>query len=203
MDLRELTRAFATGEDIPDTPLEGDTEDARATATNLSYRELVPKLLKTSLPLIILIGFKYLLEYSVPISLYICWVTVFQNLTDDFSAHFVFRNSDGAYRIGREFIRTLLLLVSIIFLLDSNKQGYLLKLLYFSSSDLDKDSGKYISYTLYDALIMDILVRTLALTVKILLNILVPFARSNSLCGVGCFKANCEFIADIYCSILM
>lgn len=74
-------------------------------AAGLTYAELMPKLMKSSVPLAILVGLRYLLEYSVPILLYLGWLMIYNNLAYDFAGHLVFKSGLETYSLIRELLR--------------------------------------------------------------------------------------------------
>lgn len=93
----------------PPTPLAaGPSEDATTTAPEeMSYSGLAAKMIKSPLPLILLVVFRYLLEYAVHISFYLIWLMMYHNLSSDFANHLIFRNGNpnSLCQLSREFLR--------------------------------------------------------------------------------------------------
>lgn len=89
-----------------DADADGPAGENRPAQPEVTYRELLPKLLKSPLPLVLLVGVRYLIEFSVPIALYLGWAVVYNNLNHDFAAHLVFRSTENVWCITREFLRS-------------------------------------------------------------------------------------------------
>ena len=112
MDLRILARNhFAptgrrgVGDAVSSDGDSDDEPEATGTTSGLRREDLVQVMFKSSLPLAVLVLFRNLLQYSVPIILYMGWLMIFHNLSRDFSSHLVFRHAEGAYTLLREFLR--------------------------------------------------------------------------------------------------
>lgn len=210
---------------------DGDSDDepeAAGEATGMRREDIVQLLFKSSLPLVLLVLLRNLMQYSVPIILYLGWIMIFHNLSRDFSSHLVFRNAEGSYALLREFLRycrimmgsrvtscnrtltpnfalhtrSLLLMTMVFLVLDSDDfaSSAILRLLYFSDVSVPRaDVG--LAVVLHSAICIDVIVRTVALSLKIGLNIVVPLLRKSSPWRKICTSTNGKVIY-VYLQVL-
>ena len=177
MDIRILSR---DGISIPIQTPSGEEAGAQTTAT---YRELLPKLMKTSLPLILLVILKTILQYGIVILFYVGWIMVYQNLSNDFAGSLVFGSSEGRGRSARDFLRSIFLVCIIVLVVgDTEVSGsHIYPLLYFSRPS-NTTFAENISNSLYSAIVVDVLIKTFSLSFKIGFNSLAHFFQGKSFC---------------------
>ena len=164
--------------------------------------ELAPKLFKTTLPVIVLILIRYVVEYSTEISLYLCWTSVYLRISDDFSISLVHVSNVSKLTLFKELFWSLALLIAVVFTVWSSRGLIFFRLLYFSPYvELGSDIRSITDY-LYLALLLDVVARSAGLCVRIFFCHLVPVVNYVKSCVLSRLAQGNLFFGLTFCLIV-